>query len=107
HLVTAQDPVIQDVVTSLHDTHKVDFIAPGHCTGEPTFALLQKAFGDRYLYAGVGTTLMVGADPRAASNQERAPVLDDQDSGSYKALLARSGELHEGGVGVVQLARLQ
>ena len=42
--------------TALHDTIKVDYIAPGHCTGE-SFAALQKAFGDRYLYAGLGTTL--------------------------------------------------
>ncbi len=35
HLVVAQDPAIEKVVTALHDTYKVDYIAPGHCTGEP------------------------------------------------------------------------
>jgi len=57
HLVTASDADIADVVTGLHDTSKVDFIAPGHCTGEPAFAALKKAFGDHYLYAGLGTQL--------------------------------------------------
>src|SRR6202008_4995975 len=42
HLVVAQDPVIERVAHALHDTYKVDYIAPGHCTGEPTFAALQK-----------------------------------------------------------------
>ena len=57
HLVTASDSDIADVVTGLHDTAKVDFIAPGHCTGEPAFAALRKAFGDHYLYAGLGSQL--------------------------------------------------
>lgn len=60
HLVAAPDPAIEAVITALHDTYKVEYIAPGHCTGEPTFAALQKAFGDRYLYAGSGTTLSLG-----------------------------------------------
>jgi 7,8-dihydropterin-6-yl-methyl-4-(beta-D-ribofuranosyl)aminobenzene 5'-phosphate synthase len=107
HLVTAQDPVIQEVASALHDTYKVDFIAPGHCTGEPTFTALQKVFGDRYLYAGLGTTLSVGANPRAASNEDAAPVLDHGDSRSYRTLLARSDDLDEASVGVAQLARLQ
>ena len=57
HLVVAKDPDIEKIVTTLHDTFKVQFVAPGHCTGEPAFVALRKAFGDRYLYAGLGTTL--------------------------------------------------
>jgi 7,8-dihydropterin-6-yl-methyl-4-(beta-D-ribofuranosyl)aminobenzene 5'-phosphate synthase len=60
HLVTASDADIAQVVASLHDTWKVDYIAPGHCTGEPAFAALKKAFGDHYQYAGVGTELKIG-----------------------------------------------
>jgi 7,8-dihydropterin-6-yl-methyl-4-(beta-D-ribofuranosyl)aminobenzene 5'-phosphate synthase len=57
HLVTTSDADIEKVVTALHDRFKVDYIAPGHCTGEPAFTALKKAFGDHYLYAGLGTTL--------------------------------------------------
>jgi 7,8-dihydropterin-6-yl-methyl-4-(beta-D-ribofuranosyl)aminobenzene 5'-phosphate synthase len=66
HLVTANDADIAKVVTSLHDTWKVDYIAPGHCTGEATFAALRKAFGDHYLYAGLGTRLTVAGIPTVA-----------------------------------------
>ncbi len=107
HLVAAPDPVIEKVANALHDTYKVDFIAPGHCTGEPTFTALRKAFGGRYLYAGLGTTLSIGANPRAASNQGGVPVLDDDDSRSYRTLLAQSDDLLETGVSVVRLARAQ
>ena len=51
HLVVAPDPEIERIVTVLHDRFKVDYIAPGHCTGEPAFTALQKAFGDHYVYA--------------------------------------------------------
>ena len=59
HLVLAQDDVIDRVVSALHDTYKVDYVAPGHCTGEPAFAALQKAFGPRYVYAGLGSQFHV------------------------------------------------
>jgi 7,8-dihydropterin-6-yl-methyl-4-(beta-D-ribofuranosyl)aminobenzene 5'-phosphate synthase len=64
HLVTASDAEIAEVVTGMHDTWKVDYIAPGHCTGEPAFAALKKAFGDRYLYAGLGNRLKLDGTPR-------------------------------------------
>ena len=57
HLVVASDADIEKIVTALHDTFKVEYVAPGHCTGEPAFTALKKAFGDRYLYAGLGTML--------------------------------------------------
>ncbi len=59
HLVGASDAEIQRISAALHDQWKLDYIAVGHCTGEPTFAALQKAFGDRYLYAGVGTAVEI------------------------------------------------
>ncbi len=43
----------------LHDQWKLDFIAVGHCTGEPEFAALRKEFGEKDLYAGVGTTVEI------------------------------------------------
>src|SRR3954452_9072203 len=67
HLVVAPDDVIARVVATLKDKFQVESVAPGHCTGEPMFAALKKAFGDRYLYAGLGTTLPLataGSDVR-------------------------------------------
>ena len=61
HLVISSDQEIADIVTALHDRFKVDYVAPGHCTGEPAFAAFRKAFGDRYLYAGLGTTVSLAA----------------------------------------------
>jgi 7,8-dihydropterin-6-yl-methyl-4-(beta-D-ribofuranosyl)aminobenzene 5'-phosphate synthase len=57
HSVTTPDPEIQRLVIALHDQWKVDQMAPGHCTGEPAFTALHKAFGDRYLYAGLGSVI--------------------------------------------------
>ena len=57
HLVVANDQDIGKIVSAMHDSSKVEYVAPGHCTGEPAFAAFKKAFGDHYLYAGLGTTL--------------------------------------------------
>ena len=57
HLVVATDQDIAKIVTALHDDLKVEYIAPGHCTGEPAFAALKKTYGEHFLYAGVGSTL--------------------------------------------------
>ncbi len=104
HLVVAQDPAIEKVATTLRETYKVDYIAPGHCTGEPTFAALQKAFGDRYLYAGLGTTLGVGANPRAESDRTATYALDESDLHRYRTLLAQADDLSDSGPAAVRLA---
>lgn len=65
HLVNAKDEDIVRVAASLRDTWKVQNVAPGHCTGEATFAGLLTAFNDRYVYAGAGTVLDVGKQRRA------------------------------------------
>ena len=59
HLVGASDPDIQRISSTLHDQWKLDYVAVGHCTGEPAFATLQKAFGERYIYAGLGTIVNI------------------------------------------------
>src|SRR5215469_8219511 len=97
HLVAAQDPAIEKIATTLHDTYRVDYIAPGHCTGEPTFAALQKTFGDHYLYAGLGTTLDLGANPRTASDRRASGILDEIDLRIYRTLLAQDDDLSDGG----------
>jgi 7,8-dihydropterin-6-yl-methyl-4-(beta-D-ribofuranosyl)aminobenzene 5'-phosphate synthase len=55
HLVTTPVEEIDALVASLKAKWKVQRIAPGHCTGEPAFARLRKAYGEDYLYAGLGT----------------------------------------------------
>jgi 7,8-dihydropterin-6-yl-methyl-4-(beta-D-ribofuranosyl)aminobenzene 5'-phosphate synthase len=105
HLVVAQDPAIEKVATTLHDTYKVDYIAPGHCTGEPTFAALQRTFGVHYVYAGLGTTLDLGPNPRAASDRRATGVLDEGDLRTYRTLLAQSDDLSDGGPEIVHLAQ--
>ena len=105
HLVVAPDPVIQKVASALHDTYKVDYIAPGHCTGEPTFAALKNAFGDRYLYAGLGTTLGVGAIPRPEPNPRVSNIPSEGDLRSYRTLLAQSHDLNDRGSEAPRLAQ--
>jgi len=55
HLVTTAVEEIDALVENLKTKWKVQRIAPGHCTGEPAFARLKKAYGENYLYAGLGT----------------------------------------------------
>ena len=57
HLVTTPVEEIDALVENLKTKWKVQRIAPGHCTGEPAFARLKKAYGESYLYAGLGTTV--------------------------------------------------
>jgi 7,8-dihydropterin-6-yl-methyl-4-(beta-D-ribofuranosyl)aminobenzene 5'-phosphate synthase len=87
HLVIAPDETIAKVVTALHDRFKVENIAPGHCTGEPTFAALKKAFGDKYLYAGLGTSISLGPNPGSDVRRGEGPTLEDLDG--YRRLAAR------------------
>ena len=94
HLLVSKDAEIEAIIATLRDTYKVAHVAPGHCTGEPTFAALKKAFGERYLYAGLGSTFTLGATPRAISAGGRftPTALDDDDVQSYQGLLAASNE---------------
>ncbi len=55
HLVTTPVEEIDVLVENLKTKWKVQRIAPGHCTGEPAFARLKKAYGENYLYTGLGT----------------------------------------------------
>ena len=55
HLVTTPVEEIDVLVQRLKSKWKLERIAPGHCTGEPAFARLKKAYGENYLYAGLGT----------------------------------------------------
>jgi 7,8-dihydropterin-6-yl-methyl-4-(beta-D-ribofuranosyl)aminobenzene 5'-phosphate synthase len=85
HLVVAPDDVIARVVSSLRG--KVDRVAPGHCTGEPTFAALRNAFGDRYLYAGVGTVIPLAGAGLASRVRGTDGALSASDLATYERLI--------------------
>jgi 7,8-dihydropterin-6-yl-methyl-4-(beta-D-ribofuranosyl)aminobenzene 5'-phosphate synthase len=51
------DSEVERIAAVLHDQFKLERVAPGHCTGEPEFAALKRAFGDHYVYAGLGSVL--------------------------------------------------
>ena len=57
HLPAAPDSVVAHIATALHDTYKVDRIAPGHCTGEPAFYRFKSIWREPYAYAGVGSVI--------------------------------------------------
>jgi 7,8-dihydropterin-6-yl-methyl-4-(beta-D-ribofuranosyl)aminobenzene 5'-phosphate synthase len=87
HLVVASDDVIEKVVAALKEKFKVEYVAPGHCTGEPTFAALKKAFGTKYLYAGLGTSLSL--EPTMGSEPRRGEGLDLNDLVLYRRFAKR------------------
>jgi 7,8-dihydropterin-6-yl-methyl-4-(beta-D-ribofuranosyl)aminobenzene 5'-phosphate synthase len=95
HLLVAQDDAIAKVTSALHDTWKVAYIAPGHCTGEPTFVALREAFGDRYVYAGLGTVLVLGptVKPMAQAHEPTIRAMDEADFVTYRTLLAQSDDI--------------
>src|SRR4029079_9120787 len=78
HLVTAQDSVIEKVVAALHDTYKVERIAPGHCSGEHTFSAGKQSFCAHTQTARVSALvqLRAAATPRARSSAF-ATLIDD------------------------------
>ena len=94
HLVIAKDEDIAKIAATLHDTYKVDYVAPGHCTGEPTFTAFKKAFGDHYLYAGLGTAFDLGAAvrPVAIGGAGTRQAMDEQDLRDYRKLVVKSDE---------------
>lgn len=78
HLLPAKDEEAQRIATTLRDKWKVEWIAPDHCTGEPAFEILKKTFGDRYLYAGVGTTVEFGPYPATSTDKHNSHRLFDE-----------------------------
>ena len=91
HLLPAKDDQISSIAASLRDHWNVRYIAPVHCTGEPAFAILKEAFGDRYVYAGLGTTVLLGpkVTVRAEAGQPEKQAMDAEDLRSYRQAMTR------------------
>jgi 7,8-dihydropterin-6-yl-methyl-4-(beta-D-ribofuranosyl)aminobenzene 5'-phosphate synthase len=90
HLLPATPDEIGRIATALRDDWQVAWIAPVHCTGEPAFAILKENFGDRYLYAGLGTTLQLGpkVTMKAEAGQPQTYAMDLEDVVTYRVALA-------------------
>ena len=71
HQIQQPDPEVERIAAVLHDRYKLDRVAPGHCTGEPEFAALKRVFGDRYLYAGVGSVVDLPGSTSARTASRR------------------------------------
>ena len=86
----AKDDQIKTIAAFLHDDAKVAFIAPAHCTGEPAFAILKESFGDKYVYTGLGSTVVVGekVTVKAEAGQPAKYAMDAEDYRSYREALA-------------------
>jgi 7,8-dihydropterin-6-yl-methyl-4-(beta-D-ribofuranosyl)aminobenzene 5'-phosphate synthase len=91
HLLPASNQEIRQIATALRDSWNVRFIAPDHCTGERGFAILKEVFAERYIYAGLGTTLQLGPTVtiKAEAGELETPAMDTDDIQSYRRSLAQ------------------
>ena len=91
HLLPAKDDQVKGLAASLRDDRNVRYIAPVHCTGEPAFAILKETFGDRYIYAGLGTTVLLGpkVTVKAEAGQPSKTAMDEEDLRSYREAVMR------------------
>jgi 7,8-dihydropterin-6-yl-methyl-4-(beta-D-ribofuranosyl)aminobenzene 5'-phosphate synthase len=90
HLLPAKDDQIASIAVSLRDAWGVRYVAPAHCTGEPGFAILKETFGEHYVYAGLGTTVLLGPKVtiKAEAGQPNKEAIDEEDLRSYRAAMA-------------------
>jgi len=86
HLLPATNEQIKAIAASLHDKWSVKFIAPAHCTGEPAFAALKQSFAGNYVYAGLGSTVILGPKitVKAEAGQPGQKAMDAEDYRSYR-----------------------
>lgn len=57
HLVMTPASEVRRVASVLHDTLKLQRVAPAHCTSELGFAVFLEQFGRRYDHAGLGAVI--------------------------------------------------
>src|SRR5262249_35694465 len=91
HLLPAEVDQISSIAAALRDSWNVHYVAPVHCTGEPAFAVLKEIFGDRYIYAGLGTTVLLGpkVTVKAEAGQPNKTAMDEEDIRSYREAMMR------------------
>ena len=91
HLLPAKNDQIRSIAVSLRDNWGVRYLAPVHCTGEPAFAILKETFGDHYVYAGLGTTVLLGPKVmvKAEAGQPNKEAMDEEDLHSYHEAMVR------------------
>lgn len=92
HLLPAKPEDIDRIATALRDEWKVDYLAPVHCTGEAAFGILKQTFGDRYVYAGLGTTIVLGPKVMALAEdgQPHMLAMDEEDLRGFHELMVQS-----------------
>lgn len=57
HLVRTPESEVRRVALVLHDTLKVERVAPAHCTSEPGFKVFLELFEERFDRAGLGAVI--------------------------------------------------
>lgn len=89
HLLPAKPDEINRIAAALRDDVGVHYLAPVHCTGEAAFGLLQQAFADRYIFAGLGSTVQLGKKVVALNEDgqiETATAMDPEDMRNYQLM---------------------
>jgi len=94
HLLPSNKEEIKHISSALHDTFNVENIAPVHCTGEQAFEILQETFADRYLYAGLGTTIVLGQTPVSRTADADLELYREFASSSHDASRIKSFHHH-------------
>ena len=59
HLVLTPQEQVQRTADTLHDTLKIERVAPGHCTSELGFAVFLDRFKERFDRAGLGAVIVL------------------------------------------------
>ena len=98
HLLPASDDEINRIAVNLRDQMGVGYIAPAHCTGETAFGLLKQAFGDHYIYAGLGSSIQLGKEIVALDingNLHAANLLSADETKIYREMALTSHDLQE------------
>lgn len=99
HLLPATPDEINRIATALRDDWKIHYLAPVHCTGEAAFGLLKQAFAERYIYAGLGTKVVIGTEVTVLDENGHgamASAMDEEEKQTYHWLALHSDDYREG-----------